>query len=278
MALATLLVRDSARGISAALLVIPTFLAVDLGFWGYSYVWGSPPMSVDQIAALASEPPGNSRPGSVHDADATPTINYWLLRDARVARPYVGLAPQFSRPLTDKALRVAGVEWVRARDEWRQVENPMPRLRVVPFTRISQTPATDLESTRIEDTALVDSRVDPPLADPAEVRVRLVTDRPGRLEIDVDAPHHALLAITESYHPGWTAKAGGNEAVTLPLYGDYLGVLAPGGRYRLSLRFDPPSLRYGGYLSVAGLLATALLFIVVRRQTARETHQRISVT
>ena len=278
MALATLLVRDAARGVSAALLIIPAFLAVDLGFWGYSYAWGSPPMSIDQIAALASEPPGDSRPRSVHDADGTPTINYWLLRDARVARPYVGLTPQFSTPLTGKALRVAGVEWVRTGDDWHQVENPMPRLRVVPFTRISETPATDLESTHIEDTALVDRRIDGPLADPADVRVRLVADRPGRLEIDIDAPHDALLAITESYDPGWTAKAGDTDAVTLPLYGDYLGVLAPGGRYRLTLRFDPQSLRYGRYLSGAGLLATALLFMMVRRHRVRETRQRVSVT
>ena len=265
MAVATVLVRDAARGVTAALLVIPMFLALDLGFWGYSYVWGSPPMSIGQIAALAPEPPGASPPKSVHDADGNPTISYWLLRDARVAKADVGLVPQFSVPFTDNTLRVAGVEWVRSGAEWHQIENPMPRLRVVPFTRISQTPAADVESTRIEDTALVDRRIDTSLAQPAEVSVRLVADRPGRLEIDVDARRNALLAITESYHPGWTAEAGGRQAVILPLYGDYLGVLAPTGRYRLTLRFDPRSLRYGRYLSAAGLLATALLFVAVRR-------------
>jgi hypothetical protein len=199
----------------------------------------------------------------VHDADGDPRISYWLLRDVRVARADVGLVPQFSVPLTDKALRVAGVEWVRTGTEWRQVENPMPRLRVVPFTRISQTPARDLESTRIEDTALVDRRIDSSLAQPADVSLRLVADRPGRLEIDVDTPRPALLAITESYHAGWTVETDGREAVTVPLYGDYLGVLAPAGRYRLTLRFDPQSLRYGWYLSGAGLLATAMLFVMV---------------
>ena len=268
MAVATLLVRDAARGVPAALLVIPMFLALDLGFWGYSYAWGSPPMPVGEIAALAPEPPGGSPPKSVHDADDKPTINYWLLRDVRVARPYVGLAPQFALPLSDTALRVAGVEWVRHGTRWRQVESPMPRLRVVPFTRVSQDPAADIDSIRIEDTALVDRRIDPPLARPADVSVSLVADRPGRLEIDVDTPQHALVAITESYHSGWTAEAGGAQAVTLPLYGDYLGVLAPAGRYRLTLRFDPQSLRYGGYLSGAGVLATALLFAMVRRHRA----------
>jgi hypothetical protein len=268
MGVATLLVRDAARGVSAALLIIPTFLALDLGFWGYSYAWGSPPMSIEQIAALAPKPPGGSPPRSVHDVDGNPTINYWLLRDARVARPYVGLAPQFSTPLTGTALRVAGVEWVRTGTEWRQVENPMPRLRVIAFARVSQTP-TDLESTHIEDTALVDRRIEPSLAHAADVSVSLVADRPGRLEIDIDTPQHVLLAITESYHPGWTAEAGSTEPpVTLPLYGDYLGVLAPPGRYRLTLRFDPRSLRYGRYLSGAGLLATALLFMMGRGHPA----------
>jgi uncharacterized membrane protein YfhO len=98
------------------------------------------------------------------------------------------------------------------------------------------------------------------------VSVRLVADRPGRLEIDVDAPRQALLAITESYHPGWKVEEGSAEAAVLPLYGDYLGVLAPAGRYRLTLGFDPKSLRYGRYLSVAGLLATGLLFVMVRQR------------
>jgi hypothetical protein len=263
---ATMLVRDAARGVRAALLIIPLFVALDLGFWGYSYAWGSPPMSLGQITALAPEPPGRTAPRSVHDEDDRPTINYWLLRDVRVARPYVGLAPQFTLPLTDKALRVAGVEWVRTGTEWRQVENPMARVRVVPLIQTSQAPADDIEAIRIEDTALVDRRIDPPLAGPGDVSIRLVADRPGRLEIDVDAPRQALLAITESYHSGWTAQAGNTGAVTLPLYGDYLGVLTPGGRYRLTLRFDPPSLRYGRYLTYAGVLATALLFVIIRRR------------
>jgi hypothetical protein len=266
MAVVTVLVRDAAKGVQAALFVIPTFLALDLGVWGYSYAWGSPPQSVGEIAALAPEPPGRTPPRSVHDADERPTINYWLLRDARVARPYVGLAPRFTLPLGDQALRVAGVEWVRGSTGWRQVENPMGRLRVVPFTRLSQDPAADLDSTQIEDTALVDRPIDAPLARPTEASVSLVSDRPGRVEIDVDAQRRALLALTESYYPGWTAQSGGAEAITLPLYGDYLGVLAPPGRYRLTLRFDPPSLRYGRYLSYAGVLATALLFVVVKRR------------
>ena len=267
MAVTTILVRDAARGVSNALLIIPLVLAIDLGFWGYSYAWGSPPMSIGQIAALAPEPPTRRPPRSLHDPYDRATINYWLLHDARVSRPYVGLSPQFRLPLTDdQALRVAGVEWVRTATAWRQVENPMPRLRVVPFARFSQSPAADLTSIRIEDTALVDRRIDTPLARPEDVSLRLAADRPGRLEIEVDAPRQVLLAVTESYHDGWTAEAGGAEAVAVRLYGDYLGVLAPAGRYRLTLRFDPQSLRFGRYASGLGVLATAVLFVMIRRR------------
>jgi hypothetical protein len=265
MAVTTMLVRDAARGVGSALLVIPLFLALDLGFWGYSYAWGSPPLSISEIAALASEPPAPRPPRSVHDPSGRSTFNYWLLRDSRVSRPYVGLTPEFMLPLTDQALRVAGVEWVKTATDWRQVENPMPRLRAVPFARFSQSPVEDLTSIRIEDTALVDRRVDTPLARPEDVSLRLAADRPGRLEIEVDAPRQVLLAVTESYHDGWTAEAGGAEAVAVRLYGDYLGVLAPAGRYRLTLRFDPQSLRYGRYASGLGALATAVLFVMIRR-------------
>ncbi len=260
----TLLVRDAARGVPAALLVVPLLLAIDLGFWGYSYAWGSAPMSIGEIAALAPEPPQPAK--SLHDAEDRPSRNYWLLRDARVARPYVGLSPQFSLPLTDdQALALAGVEWVRTATGWRRIENPMARLRAVPSARFSQDPAADLASIRIEETALSDRRISTPLAQPADVSVRLLADRPGRLEIEVDAPQQALLAVTESYHPGWRAETEGAAAVPLRVYGDYLGVLVPAGHVRLTLRFDPPRLRYGAYVSCAGVLAAALLFVLVRR-------------
>jgi hypothetical protein len=269
MAVTTILVRDAARGVTAALMMIPLLLAIDLGSWGYSYAWGSPPMSIAEIAALAPEPPEERSPRSVHDTDDHPLLNYWLLRHARVARAYVGLAPQFTLPLTgDQALRVAGVEWVRGGSEWRQIDGPMPRLRVVPFARFSRAPAADLASIRIEETALVDRRIEAPLARPEDVSVRLVVDRPGRIEIDVDAPRHVLLALTESYHPGWTADVSGATPATMRLYGDYLGVLAPPGRSRLILRFDPRSLRYGLYISWAGVLATVVLFVMVRRRSS----------
>jgi hypothetical protein len=268
IAATTTLVRDAARGVRAALLVVPLLLAIDLGFWGYSYAWGSAPMSIGEIAALAPEPPADHPAKNLHDAEDRPSRNYWLLHDARVARPYVGLSPQFSLPLTDEqALRLAGVEWVRTGTGWRQIENPMARLRVVPSARFSQDPAADLTSIRIEETALADRRISTRLARPADASLRLLADRPGRLDIDVDAPDPVLLATTESYHPGWRAETDASTAVPLRLYGDYLGVLVPAGHVRLALRFDPPSLRYGSYASCAGVLATALLFVLVRRRS-----------
>lgn len=256
--LATMLVRDASRGVRAALLVIPSFLAIDLGVWGYSYAFGSPPMTIQQIADLAA-PPDGIQVTNLHDATGAPTVNYFLFRDARIFKAHVGLQPERRlSPADDDTLRLAGVEWVRAGSKWRQVHKPMPRARIILRSRFSHDSAADMSSIDIEETALVDQHISLP-TESAQARLSILRDEPGRMQFKIDATATAILAITESYHRDWQVSGCVPGCQTLRIYGDYLGVLLTSGQYRLDLTFTPRSLRYGWWLTGAGLGLTLLL-------------------
>jgi len=265
----TTLFRDAARGVKTALLILPTFLALDLAIWGYSYALGSAPLTLEQVTALADRPSPASGSSNVHDDTGAPYVNYLLFRDARILRPYVGLYPRrLLEPTTEAALRVGGVEWVKTIEGWNRVADPAPRVRIVPQVQISDDPAADIGSIDTRNVALVDREIPGPLASPGQASAVLVVDEPGRLELDIDAQQRALLSLTESYYPGW--KASANSSLTiLPLYGDYLGILLEPGRYRLVLTFEPRSVRYGWYLTVSGLLGAALLSLVAAQRRTR---------
>lgn len=265
MAVGTTLMRDASRGVPAALLILPTFLAMDLGFWGYSYAWGTPPQTLESIAATPSSPPSETPPASVHYESGDGTVNYWLLRDARVMRPYVGLFPRLRLRPGEATLRLAGVEWVKGASGWRRVEDPMPRARIVAEARASDDAAADLPSIDIVHTALVEHEISKALASPGDVSIQLIEDRPGRLTFQVTTPKPALLSLTESYHAGWTASADGRRMQTLRLYGDFLGVILETGSYGLTLAFEPRSVAYGLYLTLSGILATVALTLAARK-------------
>lgn len=269
--LGTMLMRGAARGAKAALLILPSFLALDLGTWGYSYVLGGP-LTLQQVTALEEGPSTEESSLEVHDATGAASVNFLLLRDARVLKPYVGLYPRrVLSPTIDATLRVAGVDWVRTIEGWSRVAAPAPRARIVPEVKVSQDPATEVAHIDIRRIALVGRAVPGPLAPPERVSAILVVDEPGRLELEIDAPDRALLSLTESYHAGWTAQGDGRPVVTLPLYGDYLGVLLNAGRYRLILSFEPRSLVYGWRLTYAGLLVASVLSLIAGRRPRFQT-------
>ncbi len=263
----TTVLRDAARGVKTALVILPTLVALDLGVWGYSYVFASPLLTLEQVVALADRPPMAQGPLSVHDATVSASINYLLLADARILQPYVGLQPRrILSPNSEGALRVAGVGWVRSPAGWNRVANPAQRARIVPTVQVSRDARSDVDVIDIMHVALVEQDVPGPLVGPEEVSAVLSIDEPGRLELEIDAPGRALLALTESFHSGWKADGGGRPLTTLPLYGDYLGVLLEPGQYRLVLTFEPRSIRYGWYFTIVGLLGASLLTIVAARQ------------
>jgi hypothetical protein len=266
MALTTLLVLDASRGAAYGVLIVMPLLALDLGLWGYSYVFSGGVRSVQQIADTANAPP--AAPGSMlHQTSRSVSPNLLLLRNFSVARPYVGLQPARVMPLsTTSQLRIAGIDWAEAASGWQAVADVMPRARIVANAIVAKDPVAELGGIDVRTTALVDREM-PPLT--SDATSRLIEDVPGRIAVDVDATAAALLCLTEAYDSGWiSSTSDGRELPTVRVYGDFLGVLLDPGKYRVTLSFAPRSLRLGEYLAVAGLLSTfALAFAAMPRRT-----------
>ncbi len=257
LGLVTMLVSDAARGSRPALMLLPCILAVDLGVWGYSYVFAGGVDTVAAVAASADAPPAAAG-STVHQSVRKQKLNLALMRDLRMLHPAVGLPP--TRRLTlanDDELRASGAEWVADERGWRRVEDPMPRVRFAPDWRVVEDPA-DLSGIDIRRTALVTEA--PRAQRDAEATATLVTDDPGRIVVQISAKSDALLVTTEAYDEGWRADGpSGTRLHTLRAYGDYLAVVAPAGDYQVSLSFDPPSMRQGILVSISGLLMVGLL-------------------
>jgi Bacterial membrane protein YfhO len=253
---ATLLVSGAALGNRIALFALPLFAAVDLGVWGYSYVWARPPRTIAETSAGAQLPPSFSAGTTIHLPGCRARCNLVLLHGLKLLQPYVGLPPSRALSADHREVhRLAGVEWVRTGSEWQSITDPMPRVRALFEAQPSTDPARDLDTIDVSRTALVPAAI-PDLQNGAVVKAHLVVDEPGRIDVNIAAGGRALLVTTESYHQGWAASADGRQLATIPIYGDYLGVSLEPGNYRLTLRFVPASARYGIALSAAGVLLT----------------------
>jgi hypothetical protein len=82
---------------------------------------------------------------------------------------------------------------------------------------------------------------------------RVVRDRPGVIEIAVEAPARQVLATTESFDSGWTAVADGQPVPLLRVNGDFLGCAIEPGKHQVRLEFRPRARRVGGWLAMLGL-------------------------
>ena len=257
LAFVTLLVTDAARGSRPALMLLPVVFALDLGIWGYSYIFAGPTRRIDELAARAA-PPTVERGSTVHQTLRTNRLNALLLRDVRVLRPAVALPPVRTLTLSSASeLRVSGAQWTANGTDWTRVDDPMPRVRVVPEWRVVANPAA-IDGIDIRQTALLSE--DPGARPGGDASATLAIDEPGRIVVDVSARGQALLVTTEAYDRGWRATGrSGAPLRTLPVYGDYLAVVAEPGDYRLLLAFEPASMRVGIYTSVTGSIVVLLI-------------------
>ena len=100
-----------------------------------------------------------------------------------------------------------------------------------------------------------------PLSETPPGEARLTAQRPGRLEVAIDAPGRQLLVVSESYHSGWRAAVDGASQPVLRVNGDYLGCVVGPGKQNVLLEFRPESLRRGLLASFAGLGLTVATLV-----------------
>ena len=71
---------------------------------------------------------------------------------------------------------------------------------------------------------------------------RIASWRPDRIEIDVDSELGGMLALHETWYPGWIAEIDGMRVPILRADVLFRGVEVPAGRHRVVFRFAPFSL------------------------------------
>lgn len=281
LGLAALLIDQADRGCRWALAGLIVLAAADLGAYGLSYVVYPQATRWDRYLARIDRPPQHHG-GRVladlarWDQPVMHTGNQILLAGFERADGYVGLEPRRRLDLASlAALRVAGVEWVRdhpqtaaiaglppARQGWRPVPRPLPRVRLVSHAVTSPggSQPVVLDGIDVERTAVVDEPLALSSSEPG--RACIHSYRPGRMEIDLDVPTRQLLVVAESFHPGWHARLDGRDAPLIRVYGDFLGCVVGRDARRLELEYRPASLARGSALSGLGILGVCLLGLV----------------
>lgn len=90
-----------------------------------------------------------------------------------------------------------------------------------------------------------------------EARIR--RHEPNLVRIAVDAPHPAVLVLSDSFAEGWTAEVNGVPAPVFPANFAFRGVEVPAGRSIVVFRYRPRGLLFGLLITVAALAATTVL-------------------
>lgn len=246
----------AAHGVRGAIPLLVILAFVDLGCWGFGYVWLKPPRAVGYIRRSADPPPGEKRGTYVYVPIGVPWDNRLVLSGLRLTTGYAGLAP--ARVLAAHEVRthrLAGARWARPAGEWVKVEDPMPRVRLVSEARVSAQPAADVHAIDIASTALVGVALDGLSGVPGEAAV--ISDRPGELVVEVDAPGRQLLVTTEAFDAGWVITSAGRSLPAIPVYGDFLGCVVDPGARTVTLTYAPATVRQGAWLGAVGLIALA---------------------
>jgi hypothetical protein len=248
----TALVVLSARRVAWALPALIVVTALDLGSYGVSYVWRTPPQTIASLVGNVPPPPEDPGARAAFVEDQVVDGDILVLAGYRLVSGYVGLYPATTIPFdAPTAVALAGARWLFSKTDWR---SPMPgvdRARLLAEAKASHDVARDLDTVDLYKTALVPRGL--VLTGPPGI-ARVLEDRPGHLVVETSAPGRQLLSIAERYHRGWSATANGQPLRVLPVHGDFLGCIVEGGTHRVELRFMPSSFVQGAWLTGAGLL------------------------
>lgn len=155
----------------------------------------------------------------------------------------------------DRATSIPGLR--RAGETWYEVPDPLPRVRLVGRTQVSDNPAADIQRIDVATTALVTHPLD--LEDGEPGSARLVADRPGELRVQVAASGRRLLVVADSYDPAWQLAIDDRPAQVERVNGDFLGCVVERGQHDVRFVFRPASVRRGRLVSLAALAFVLLI-------------------
>jgi len=249
------------RGRRWALPLLVAITAADLGLSGFSYVYDTPPQTVESQTAGIPPAPGPAWRYTSPDNWG----NRLLLKHYRLAVGYAGLFPLTALSYATPAFqRLAGVRGVFEVDStMTRRDDAIERVRLVTDVRVSPNHAADIGVVDLRTTALV---VEPlPMLAGTPGTATLAVDRPGRIVVDTSAPAPQLLSVGERYEDGWTATLDGRPLRLLRVNADFIGCVVEPGAHRVELRFAPRSFSAGLVASAMGLVTLACGAFVISR-------------
>jgi hypothetical protein len=147
--------------------------------------------------------------------------------------------------------------------DWSPASTPEQSLAVLRAQRQQD----DMRRPVIEGASPPASRGEPA---PDPTPARFAEDSDERVELSVDAKRAGYLVLSDTYYPGWQATVDGRRATVQPADVAFRAVAVPAGRHTVAFEYRPWSVRVGGALSLAGLVAIALGLLLTRRRTRTE--------
>jgi hypothetical protein len=138
----------------------------------------------------------------------------------------------------------------------------VPRVRLVHHVEAVATDADAVERTIASPVDVVIVGDPPAVAMPpagAAESARIVVDEPEHVAIDVDATSDAMLMLTDTYYPGWSATVDGEPAPIWRAYATFRAVHVGAGAHRVEYRYAPRSFTLGAAVSALGLLIVVVL-------------------
>ena len=161
-----------------------------------------------------------------------------------LGRPIEQVKHLAKRPVAD-VLQAGPRVWVyRLRD-------PAPRLKFLTRIQVADADATSgngqLLVSPSPDRVLIDHDTPPSTSFAAAAGgragdARIVSWRGDRIEIEADSELGGMLALHETWYPGWVAEIDGRKAPVLRADVLFRGVEVPAGRHHVVFRFAPFSL------------------------------------
>jgi hypothetical protein len=115
--------------------------------------------------------------------------------------------------------------------------------------------------------ALVRGKLPGPVESAEGGSASIVTYEPERIVIEAVAPRPCLLYLSEVYYPhGWRAYVDGEETTIYRTNFAFRSVYLESGEHTVEFVYEPPSVRAGLTVTLAGLVAVALLIAVPSRR------------
>jgi hypothetical protein len=191
-------------------------------------------------------------------------LDYHTLAALRVSNTVWHHLSRYDKPVSFPGLR-------HVNELWYEVPSPLPRIRLVSQTRVSESPATDLQSIDIETTALVTHPLDVEAGEPGTAQ--LIGERPGELNVQLAAPGRRLLVIADSYDPSWCVSIDDRPATVERVNGDFLGCVVEAGTHTVHFVYSPSSIRYGRLLSRIGFGLALLIAAISAGQLVSQSRR-----